>query len=112
VFTIQATTGVPPTSLAFAVHHPMPSPFTATTSIGFDLPALPAGMVAWKTTARVYNLAGRLVRTALAAALPPGPHTVVWDGKDERGVSQASGVYFVEIATTLHQGQVRAVYLR
>jgi len=112
VFTISATTGVPRTPLAFAVHHPMPSPFTATTSIGFDLPALPAGMTAWKTTGRIYNLAGRLVRTALAAALQPGQHTVVWDGKDERGVSQPSRVYFVEIATTQHQGQVRAVYLR
>jgi len=112
VFIISNTTGVTPTPLAFAVHHPMPSPFTGTTSIGFDLPALPAGMPGWKTTGRVYNLAGRLVRTALTAALQPGPHTVVWDGKDERGASQPSGVYFVEIATTRHQGQVRAVYLR
>ena len=112
VFKIQSTTGVPGAPLAFAVHHPTPSPFTASTSIAFDLPPTAAGALTWRTTARIYNLAGRLVRTALAADLAPGPHAVVWDGKDEHGRMQPSGVYFVSIATTRESGQVRAVYLR
>jgi len=112
-FTIQATTGVGPgPGLAFAVHHPMPSPFSGTTTIGFDLPSAPAGQLTWKTTARIYNLAGRLVRTVLAAELPPGPHAATWDGKDDRGVAMAPGVYFVAVETTRDKGQVRAVFLR
>jgi subtilisin family serine protease len=112
VFNIQATTGVPGTPLAFAVHHPTPSPFTGSTSIAFDLPPTAGGALTWRTTARIYNLAGRLVRTALAADLAPGPHVAVWDGKDEHGRTQPSGVYFISIATTRQSGQVRAVYLR
>ncbi len=113
VFTISATTGVGGgPALAFAVHHPVPSPFTGSTSIGFDLPAAPAGQATWHTTARIYNLAGKLVRTALSAELLPGPHTAVWDGKDEHGVSQPSGVYFIAVETSQHHGEARAVYLR
>jgi subtilisin family serine protease len=113
VFTISATTGVGDApALAFAVHHAMPSPFTGSTTVGFDLPSAPAGQTTWRTTARIYNLAGKLVRTALSADLAPGTHTALWDGRDEHGMSQPSGVYFVEIATPQHHGQVRAVFLR
>ena len=104
-------TGSPP--LAFAVRHASPSPFTALTTVGFDLPPVTqAGTAAWPTTVRIFNLAGRLVRTTVKAGLAPGPHVSVWDGRDEHGYLQPAGVYFIEVATTAQRGVVRAVFLR
>ena len=112
-FTIQTVVGVPGLPLAFTVRHAAPSPFSGTTSIGFDLPPTAgAGATAWPTTVRIFNVAGRLVRTALAGNLPPGPHVAAWDGRDERGLLQPAGVYFIEVATSTERGMVRAVFLR
>ncbi len=115
VFTISSNVGVGDPSLAFAVRRPTPSPFSGATSIGFDLPAATRpGVVSgtWPVQVRIFNLAGRLVRTAIDGPLAPGAHVALWDGTDERGVRQSAGVYFIEVATPQHKGQVRAVYLR
>lgn len=114
VFTISSNVDSGNPSLAFAVKKPTPSPFASATSIGFDLPAAAAGSVggAWPVRVRIFNLAGRLVKTAVDAPLPPGPHSALWDGRDENGLRQASGVYFIEVSTPAHSGRVRAVYLR
>lgn len=113
VFTITSNVDSGTPALAFAVHKATPSPFNNATSIGFDLPAVagaPNGT--WPVRVRIFNLAGRLVRTPVDAPLPPGAHVALWDGTDERGVKQAAGVYFIEVATPEHTGRVRAVYLR
>ena len=112
-FTIASNVDSGTPALAFAVQKPTPSPFSGTTSIGFDLPAVvgaPGGT--WPVRVRIFNLAGRLVRTPVDATLPPGSHVALWDGSDERGVRQAAGVYFIEVSTPQHNGRVRAVYLR
>lgn len=114
VFTISSNVDSGPTSLAFVVRKPTPSPFSASTSIGFDLPAAGTGSVsgAWPVRVRIFNLTGRLVKTVVDAPLPPGAHAALWDGRDERGLRQAAGVYFVEVATPVNTGKVRAVFLR
>jgi hypothetical protein len=113
VFAISSNVDSGTPALAFAVHKPTPSPFNRATSIGFDLPALAgAANGTWPVRVRIFNLAGRLVRTALDAPMAPGAHVAMWDGTDERGVKQAAGVYFIEVATPQHTGRVRAVYLR
>lgn len=115
VFTVQSSVDSGNAPLAFAVHRATPSPFSGTTSIGFDLPtASGPGVVggAWPVKVRIFNLAGRLVRTSIDAPLPPGAHAALWDGTNERGLRQAAGVYFIEVATPQHRGLVRTVYLR
>ncbi len=112
VFSIGAGVGVGELPLAFAVARPTPSPFTNLTTVSFDLPSTGSENGTWPTTVRVYNIAGRLVRNIIEQPLPAGPHTAAWDGKDESGLRQPAGVYFVEVATPQHRGQVRAVYLR
>jgi subtilisin family serine protease len=114
VFTIGPGTGdAPQAPLAFAVRRPSPSPFERTTALGFDLPPVAlAGQSKWPTTVRVYNVAGRLVRTAVEADLAPGPHVAAWDGRDAHGFLQPAGVYFIEVATSAERATVRAVFLR
>jgi hypothetical protein len=70
-----------------------PNPFNPATDIRFTLPA------AAPVSLRVYDEAGRLVRTLLAAAvLPAGEHGLSWNGLDAGGQAARSGVYFYELA--------------
>ncbi len=114
IFTIRAgTVDASAVPLAFAVRSASPSPFRATTAIGFDLPPVTtAGQSKWPTTVRIFNVAGRLVRKAVEDDLAPGPHVAAWDGRDAQGYLQPAGVYFIEVATTAERGMVRAVFLR
>ena len=79
-----------PARLALLPNHP--NPFNPRTCLSLSLPA-PA-----RADLAVYDLAGRRVRTLLAAApLPAGTHEVEWDGRDEEGAELPSGVYLVRV---------------
>lgn len=69
----------------------VPNPLNGSTSISFELPE--AGPV----RLRVYDTAGRLVRTLVNDSRAAGSHTVAWDGRDDRGRDTASGIYFYEL---------------
>jgi len=49
------------------------------------------------TTVQVMDVGGRVVRDILAASLPSGDHTIVWDGNVEGSSRAPSGVYFVDV---------------
>jgi len=69
-----------------------PNPFNPVTTIRFQVPA-----GAERVELGVYNVGGRLVRTLVDGELPPGPHSVVWDGTDQSGRSCSSGIYFMRL---------------
>jgi len=68
-----------------------PNPFNPTTTIRYELGA-PGSVVL-----RVYDLRGRVVRTLVDANRASGPNSAVWNGRDDRGVRAASGVYFYRL---------------
>jgi hypothetical protein len=70
----------------------VPNPFNPSTTIRFVVPEGGAGV-----TLRVYDAAGRLVRTLLDGFQPGGPGTAVWDGTDAAGDPAASGLYFYRL---------------
>ena len=43
---------------------------------------------------RIRDVTGRLVRAVDAQAGGPGTHRITWDGRDERGRTMPSGIYF------------------
>ena len=46
----------------------------------------------------LYDQRGRKVRGLLEGrSLPAGSHSLVWEGRDGRGIQVASGVYFVRL---------------
>lgn len=65
-----------------------PNPFNPETTIRFSLKD------AGKVRISVYNLKGQMVKKVLERELDSGYHSVVWDGRDERGKAVASGIYF------------------
>jgi len=66
-----------------------PNPFNPSTQIHFTMKETgPAKL-------RLYNLNGQLIRELLTESRVAGEHTLTWDGRDTRGVTTASGVYFI-----------------
>jgi hypothetical protein len=74
-----------------------PNPCNPSTAIKFD-----SSEDAYATL-RIYDLAGRLVRTLIAESVRAGRRGVAWDGRDDTGHRVASGVYLYE----LHIGALR-----
>jgi hypothetical protein len=84
--------------LVFRLHANSPNPFATTTAIAFNLPR------ETHVELRVYDLAGRRVRSILGRRLGPGRHQVVWDGRDDSGRRAAHGIYLLR----LEAGEQRA----
>ncbi len=81
------------TPVAFRAYDNYPNPFNPMTNIKFDLPRSSRVKLA------VYDLAGRLVRELVNEDLGAATHTVRWDGTDQSGRRQASGVYYYRLVT-------------
>lgn len=76
---------------AVQLHGAVPNPFNPATEIRFALPAEAA------VSLRIYDVAGRLVRTLVGGRLPAGEHAASWDGRDEGGRGSASGTYLARL---------------
>ncbi len=77
-------------TLAIHFARPRPSPFTESTTFSFEIPH---GVD--RTTLKVYDASGRLVRTLIDDPIAGGCHDVIWNGRNDRGGEVAAGVYFV-----------------
>jgi hypothetical protein len=68
-----------------------PNPFNPTTTIHFS--------VAKNSDVKlqIFNITGQLVRILIDQKYPGGSHSVDWDGRDEKGNLQPSGIYFYQM---------------
>jgi hypothetical protein len=87
------------------VGQPFPNPFSSRASLDYEVEK--PGMV----ELRVYDVAGRLVRTLVNAPQDAGRHQAVWDGKDQAGGSVSPGLYFYQLRVGGLLGTRRAVRL-
>jgi len=76
--------GIP---IPFAVAGNHPNPFNPSTTIDYMLPS------SGKASLAVYSVTGQKVRELISGVVPAGSHSVVWDGRDDRGRTVSSGVY-------------------
>jgi len=83
-----------------------PNPFWVGTEIRFELATRDVARV------NVFDAGGRLVLALRSGRLPAGVHSMVWDGRNQRGNRTAPGVYFVELITNAHRSVRRAVFFR
>jgi photosystem II stability/assembly factor-like uncharacterized protein len=75
----------------FALDQNHPNPFSGSTVIQYQLPELA------RTTLRIHDVAGRVVRTLTAGYEEAGYYSVAWDGKDDHGNKVSDGIYFYNL---------------
>ncbi len=84
-----------------------PNPFNPHTNVSFQMPSRGTADV------RVYDAAGRLVRTLLDGdERDAGSHHVIWDGRDDAGRGVAAGVYFSRIIAGGREASAKMVLLK
>ncbi|HEX6790585.1 MAG TPA: C25 family cysteine peptidase [Candidatus Krumholzibacteria bacterium] len=71
-----------------------PNPFNPVTRIPYEIDGAPG-----RVTLAVYDVTGARVRTLVDRVLKPGIYSEVWDGRNERGETVSSGVYFYRLST-------------
>ncbi len=84
----DALTALPKT---FRLYQNYPNPFNPETTIIYEVPE---NMLVNLT---IYNVQGRRIKTLVNAEHRPGKYSINWDGRDERGLRVATGVYFYQI---------------
>jgi hypothetical protein len=68
-----------------------PNPSSGASRIGYSLPS--AGLA----SLRMFDVAGRAVRTLVDGKVQAGPHEAIWDGRDDHGQLLRAGTYFCEL---------------
>ena len=91
IFTIRAATGAGDLPIAFALAQNYPNPFNPATTIEYSVAK------ACPVEVAVFDASGRRVATLVSGIVAQGVHKTVWSGKNDRGASVASGVYFYRL---------------
>jgi VWFA-related protein len=83
-----------------------PNPFNPATKIRYDLPEKSRIVV------RVFDVAGRVVRTLKNEMTKAGSYEANWDGRDDKGLEAASGVYLFKIETEKFTAVRKGILMR
>ena len=83
-----------------------PNPFGSSTTIAYSLRA------PGRVRVSIYDIRGALVREVVKERVAAGVHRVVWDGRDTRGRTVGSGIYFCRLEAGDFAETRRMVLLR
>ncbi len=97
-----------------------PNPFSQMTEVRYQLvpsrveriPHTGSTDQAMSISLKVYDLAGRLIKTLLEGEQNAGSYRVIWDGRDGSGRALPSGIYFCELRTSRLKEVRKAVLIR
>jgi hypothetical protein len=76
---------------AYRLWQNFPNPFNPSTTIAFEIPGNPE--VSQPVRLTIYDIRGRTIRDLIESSLEPGRYKIHWDGRDDRGLVVASGIY-------------------
>ncbi len=97
-----------PISTRFQLFGNYPNPFNPETTIKFEVPVLSSGLN--NVNLSVFNSLGQLVKTLYNGPLAGGVYEMKWDGTNDNGVQQPSGVYLLHLNSG-HLTQTRKMIL-
>ncbi len=90
----------------FELHRNYPNPFNGETTIEYTV------VGSGRVELVIYNVLGQRVRSLVHRSLVPGHYRSTWDGRDDRGDSVASGVYFYRLRTASYSRSRRMMLVR
>jgi hypothetical protein len=94
----------------FALYPNYPNPFNPQTTIRFDVPATDGRMRNIKL--QVYNVLGQLVNSLYEGEISGGHYEMKWNGKDNHGLPQPSGVYLIHFQSQQFEQTKKITLLR
>ena len=80
----------------FILYQNRPNPFNPVTTIDFYIDGQSASGYEF-VKLEIFNILGQAVKTLIDEPLPPGLHSVVWDGTDDKNARVATGVYLYRL---------------
>lgn len=83
-----------------------PNPFNASTTISFYI------QTEQNINISIYDLLGRKVASLLHNRVPSGMHKIYWDGKNDQGSEQSSGVYFFRMQSEAGFKQMKMLMVK
>ncbi|MCD6176440.1 MAG: T9SS type A sorting domain-containing protein [Candidatus Cloacimonetes bacterium] len=83
-----------------------PNPFNPTTTISFSLKE--TGNV----KIEIFNIRGQKVKTLTNGLLPAKNHQIVWNGKDDKGKSVSSGIYFYKMRSANYTASRKMILMK
>jgi len=92
---------------AFSLQQNVPNPFNPSTQISFSVPDGGANV-----SLRIYDSAGRLIRTLVNGYEPSGTRNVSWFGENDLGQPVASGIYFYRLSSSSFSKTKKMVLLK
>jgi hypothetical protein len=99
--------------LRFTLSQNYPNPFNPSTTLPFTVNGSRFMVHSpVRTSLKIYNILGQLVRTLVDEEKTPGNYKVIWDGKDNSGKEVASGIYFYQLKTEEYTATKKMVLLR
>ncbi|UCF04172.1 MAG: S8 family serine peptidase [bacterium] len=108
LFTIKSVTGDGDETprYVYRLGQNYPNPFNPVTRISFSIGS------DCHVSLRIYDVAGRLVRTLVDERRDAGNHVEIWHGRDGSGRNVASGIYFYSLAAGPFRETKKMVLLR
>jgi hypothetical protein len=88
---IPTSTGDMPKAAAHLLHQNYPNPFNPSTTISYTVGK--SGHV----TVEIYGVNGRRIRVLVDEAQEPGTRSVIWDGRNDKEMRVATGIYFCRL---------------
>ncbi len=83
-----------------------PNPASGEANIRFQLKADA------RTSLKIYNITGELVRTLVDSRLSSGDYALRWDGRDSHNRVMSSGIYFYRLDSGSHQATGKLAYIK
>jgi len=100
------TTSVENTPLAYRISAPYPNPFNSSVNLDYEIP------VDCHVELTIYDALGRKIAVVRDEKMKAGSHRTVWDGKNAKGVTVGSGVYFYSFKAGNYRNSGKIVFLR
>lgn len=92
--------------IVFQMCQNFPNPFNSNTVVEFDLPE-ESGVYAM-----IYNILGSRIRILENSIKGAGSHELVWDGRNDKGNTVSSGVYFLVLLADRNYAIKKMMYLK
>ncbi|MDX9858703.1 MAG: T9SS type A sorting domain-containing protein [candidate division Zixibacteria bacterium] len=94
---------LPPT---FELHQNYPNPFNGTTQLRFT------NMEPQRLSLKIFNVLGQEIIGLVESVFAEGEFEYHWDGTDELGDPQASGIYFAQLRSGTQSQIIKLIYLK